>query len=103
MVDLARKYANDPIMRKVQLGIDVTHFVTKDPVGMYLIERAHQCRIQALEDLATIDPKDAGAIAKLQMDARIPGYLMRWLEEAAAEGIAAEETAKALDAVEVFE
>jgi len=91
MVDLSGEYVNDSGMRAVSLGLDAEHFVTYDKMGRYLIERAHRCRVAALEELATVNPTAHGAIAQLQWKARIPDMFLQWLEEAIAEGKAAEE------------
>jgi hypothetical protein len=91
MVDLAGKYVNDPSMRAVSLGLDAEHFVTHDKMGQYLIERAHECRVAALEELVTVNPTNHGAITQLQWKARIPDLFLQWLDEAIAEGKAAEE------------
>jgi len=91
MVDLAGKYANDPAMRAVSLGLDAEHFVTHDRMGQYLIERAHECRVAALEELVSVNPTNHGQITQLQWKARIPDMLLQWLDDAIAEGKAAEE------------
>jgi len=91
-VDLAGIYASDPLMQAVQLGVEVQHFITHDKVGKYLIERAHQCRIAALEELAEIDPNLVREIIKLQNNARIPALFLQWLDEALAQSEAAETT-----------
>jgi len=91
MTDLAGKYKNDPSMRAVSLGLDVAHFVEHDKVGQYLVEKAHSCRIEALEGLATADPTDARTMIKLQWEARIPDMFLAWLDEAIANGRAQEE------------
>lgn len=90
MTDTAGVYANDPLMRKVSLAIDVQHFTTQDKVGRYLIERAAETRASALEALSQADPTDAGSILKLQWEARVPDLFLAWLEEALEEGDAAE-------------
>jgi len=91
MVDIAREYANDPHMRTVQLGVDTVHFISKDKVGKYLIERAHKDRIEALEALASIRHNDSEQILALQWQAKIPDLFLRWLDEAISASIAAEE------------
>ena len=91
MVDIAGKYENDPNMRAVSRGLDAEHFVTHDKIGQYLIERAHQCRVAALEELVMVNPTNHGQITQLQWKARIPDMFLQWLDEAIAEGKAAEE------------
>lgn len=91
MTDIANEYAADPQMRAVSLGLDVQHFITHDKVGRYLIERAHQCRIEALESLAEVDVYEPLAVQKLQNQAKIPELFLQWLDEAIANGTAEEE------------
>ena len=101
MVDIANEYRNDPLMRRVSLGIDVQHFIERDKVGMYLIERAHENRIEALEQLAVVDASDTHLIKKLQNNALIPELILRWLEEAISEANAAESQIQAEDTAEL--
>ena len=92
MTDIAGIYASDPLMRAVSLSIEVTHFITQDKVGRYLIDRALECRVQALEELAMADPTNPDGIRELQWKARIPDLFQEWLQEAMAAGTSAEET-----------
>ena len=94
MTDPAGIYAADPLMRKVQLGVDVQFFISNDKVGRYLIEQAHAARISALEDLANIEvtPQSLDAIRELQWRAKIPDMFLQWLDEALSEAHSAEET-----------
>lgn len=92
MTDTAAVYANDPQMRAVNLGIDTLYFIENDKVGQYLVERAHQCRINALEQLAVANPNDADTVRRLQWEAKIPDLFLTWLDEGIANGNAAEET-----------
>jgi hypothetical protein len=91
MVDIAGQYRNDPHMRAVSLGLDTEHFVSNDKVGKYLVEKAHQKRIEALEALALSDPMDSAEILRLQWQARVPDLFLQWLDEAIGEGRAMEE------------
>lgn len=91
MTDIANEYAADPQMRAVSLGLDTEHFITHDKVGIYLVEKAHQCRVNALEGLAVADPDDAKLITKLQNAAKIPALFLEWLDQAIANGKAEEE------------
>ena len=92
MTDIAGVYANDPLMRAVALSVDVNHFINQDKVGMYLMSRALESRVQALEALATADPTNTESIRELQWKARIPDLFQEWLQEAMAAGTSAEET-----------
>lgn len=92
MTDIAGVYANDPLMRAVSLSVDVTHFLTQDKVGLYLMEKALESRVQALEELAQADPTNADLIRELQWKARIPDLFQEWLQESLAAGTSAEET-----------
>lgn len=66
-------------------------------MGTYLVERAHRCRIEALEALAEVDAQQVETIRELQMKARIPSELINWLDEAIAEGKTAEDAIRAED------
>lgn len=94
MVDITGEYKNDPQMRAVSLGVEITHFIEFDPVGKYLVERAHQARIDALEELAIAPAHDYHHLVELQAKARIPDLFLSWLDEALAAAAAAEETIK---------
>lgn len=91
MTDTASIYANDPQMRAVALGLDAAHFIEHAPLGKHLVERAHQHRIEALEQLANVDPADSRTIRELQYQAKIPDLFLQWLDQAIADGIAEEE------------
>lgn len=91
MVDIAGKYQADPHMRAVSVGLDTEHFVTHSSVGRYLVEKAHESRINALEALVDADPMNPAVISDLQWKARIPDLFMKWLDQAIAEGRATEE------------
>jgi hypothetical protein len=97
MTDTAGVYASDPMMQQVQLGVNVEHFITQDPVGRYLVERAKQSREAALERLASVDPTNARSISALQYEAKIPELFLHWLDEALANAEAAEEQIRAED------
>lgn len=100
MTDVANQYAADPQMRAVALGLDAANFIEHTSLGKHLVERAHECRIRALEALADVDPDDAKTIRKLQNDARIPDLFLQWLDEAIANGIAEEENIQLADLYE---
>lgn len=91
MTDIAGIYASDPLMRAVSLSVEVTHFITQDKVGRYLMDRALECRVQALEELAMADPTNPDTIRELQWKARVPDLFQEWLQEAMAAGTSAEE------------
>lgn len=91
MTDVANQYAADPQMRAVALGLDAANFIEHTSLGKHLVDRAHQCRIQALEELANVDPNDSKTIRDLQNNARIPDLFLQWLDEAISNGIAEEE------------
>ena len=91
MTDTAGVYATDPLMQRVQLGVNIDHFIKHEPIGRYLIEKAKLCRTDALERLAVTDPEDSSAVRKLQWEAKIPDLLLEWLEVALSEAEAAEE------------
>lgn len=95
MTDTAAIYASDPAMRAVSLGLDTEHFITQSKVGKYLVERAHNCRINALEQLAVAPSTQSEVILALQWEAKIPDLFLQWLDEAIAMGTSAEESIRA--------
>ena len=94
MTDTANIYAADPQMKAVALGLDAQHFIEHTSLGQHLVDRAHACRVEALEGLAVVSVTDMQAIRELQNRALIPDLFLRWLDEAIADGIATEETIK---------
>jgi len=96
-----QNFSRDPAFRTAQLGIEVDRFISEyDKIGNYLVERAHQCRIEATEKLAAVDPTDSEKIRQLQMDYKIPDLFNQWLGEAILSGQAAEESIKAEESYE---
>jgi hypothetical protein len=93
---MATNYENDPLFRTMALAADVEHFISHDSVGQYLMARAIQDRADALEGLAEVNAINAEAVIELQWKARVPQLFMAWLNEALANGVAAEQ----LDAAE---
>lgn len=91
MTDVANEYAADPQMKAVALGLEAAHFIEHTSLGKHLVDRAHQCRIQALEALAVINPYEISKVQDLQVQAKIPDLFLSWLDEAIANGAAAEE------------
>jgi len=79
------------------LGAEVENFILNNRVGKHLIECAHRARVDALENLANVNPLDSETIASLQWQARIPDLILTWLDEAMAEGEAAEESLRVED------
>ena len=91
MTDLANEYANDPQMRAVAIGLEAQHFMDHTMLGRHLRDKAEEMRQQALEALSIADPTDEKLIRDLQMDAKIPGLFLAWINIAVANGIAEEE------------
>ena len=91
------QYSNDPSFKAVALGLDTERFIADSKIGVYLVERAHQCRINALEQLATANPIDSDAIRELQWAAKVPDLFLLWLDEAISTGTAAEESIRVED------
>ena len=96
-----QNFSRDPAFRTAQLGIEVDRFISEyDKIGNYLMAHAKQCRTDALEKLAVIDPTNSLAIMQLQMNAEIPDLFVAWLGEALLAGKAAEAV---IDAEESYE
>ena len=88
---MSNEYVSDPNLRKVSLGIDVAHFITHDPVGIYLIEKAGEMRESARAALVDVAPNDVKEITRLQWNARVPDMVIEWLNLALDDAKAAEE------------
>lgn len=88
--DLQEEFKNDPEFKRASLGIEVEHFIHNDKVGKYLMKRARAVRQETSAALAVVDPTDASTVRELQWQYRIPDLIVSWLEEAIANGRAAE-------------
>jgi hypothetical protein len=69
----------------VVLGFDVKAF-TKSPVGLYLLSRADEERMDALVGLVDVSPDDAEAIRALQSTVKRADSFQYWLEDAIQSG-----------------
>ena len=58
-------------------------------VGRYVIGRAEQYEMDVLLELATVKPEDKIRIVQLQERAKVPALIVRFLDEAIADGEAA--------------
>ena len=58
-------------------------------VGRYVVGRAEQYEMDVLRELATVKPEDRLRIVQLQERARVPALIVRFLDEAIADGEAA--------------
>ena len=58
-------------------------------VGRYVIGRAEQYEMDVLRELATAKPEDKIRIVRLQERAKVPALIVRFLDEAIADGEAA--------------
>ena len=58
-------------------------------VGRYIIGRAEQYEMDVLRELATVKPEDKIRIVQLQERAKVPALIVRFLDEAIADGEAA--------------
>lgn len=74
---------------EVSVGKEFEVWTTSD-VGRYLIGRAEQYELDILRELCETDPKDTIKLMRLQTEARMPGKLMQWIEEAIMRGEAAQ-------------
>jgi len=73
-----------------ELGLDVESFYTQ-PHGQYLAERAlHELR-QARDLLETVDPEDAKAVRRYQMQAAVARRFLEWCLQPIVEGQKAEQ------------
>lgn len=80
----------DPKWESAVFGREVKNFVEGDPIGRYLIEQARRDLETAQAGLLEVDPSDAKAIARLQLDARVAVRVKDWLGQAIENGLNAE-------------
>jgi hypothetical protein len=85
----------DPIVRTVILGRQVTEFLSSD-VGAYLMQRADDFAQEAIDALTRVDPEDPKAIRVLQNKIAVADLIASWLREAEAQGEQAEQHLKEL-------
>lgn len=67
--------------RRIELGDDIAAFMQTD-IGKYLAKRAEDERVELLEQLASVDPFDAKAVAKLQIRVAVLDSWQEWFAEA---------------------
>lgn len=77
-------------LKTVALGMDAERFLGTN-VGRYLIERAEQQRMTALDALAHHSPVDADGIRALQAQVAVVDSIQQWLADAITEGRAIEQ------------
>ena len=58
-------------------------------IGRYVVGRAEQYEMDVLRELATAKPEDKLRIVQLQERAKVPALIVRFLDEAIADGEAA--------------
>jgi len=100
MTDLSNEYPNDDKMRAVQLGIEAKYFIEHDRIGRYLWLMSVQHRAYALEQLAVVDPENSKEIRAWQNELALHELFKAWINDAIANGLAAEEQILAEDAAE---
>jgi len=71
------------------MGRQMSEFKNSN-VGSYLYARAEQDEINALRELATVDPTDTETIYKLQLKAAVRKHFIEYVEEAIIAGKNAE-------------
>lgn len=69
----------------VALGEDCKAFIPSR-VGEYLVSRAEEYEMIVLRQLRDVDVENVVKLCELQAEAKIPGKLLQWLEEAISEG-----------------
>lgn len=61
----------------------------RSDVGRYVIGRAEQQEVSVLRELADANPDDTIGIIQLQEAAKVPGMILKWIEEVIVNGEAA--------------
>lgn len=79
-VDQARE-----LTAEVAVGDAFRTWIQSD-VGRYIAGRAEQHELAVLRELAGCDPEDTVKLMRLQAEAKIPGRILQWIEEAMGAG-----------------
>lgn len=62
------------------IGADFKAFLGSG-IGQYLVAKAENDEMKALRVLAEVDPSDSAEIFKLQVAARVPRQVVKWLND----------------------
>lgn len=76
------------LLAQAKVGALCANWLDTD-VGRYVVGRAEQYEMDVLRELATVKPADKLRIVQLQERARVPALVIRFLDEAIADGEAA--------------
>ena len=76
------------LLAQAKVGALCANWLDTD-VGRYVVGRAEQYEMDVLRELATAKPADRLRIVQLQERARVPALIVRFLDEAIADGEAA--------------
>ena len=76
------------LLAQAKVGALCANWLDTD-VGRYVVGRAEQYEMDVLRELATVKPADRIRIVQLQERARVPALIVRFLDEAIADGEAA--------------
>ena len=91
------------LFRAVQAEIDVQRFVTEDPVGKYLFDRAKNAALEAALALGGQSIKDAREnFEETYAEMQFPIRLLEWVTEAQNAGSLAREALHSRDEQEKF-
>jgi hypothetical protein len=75
----------DVMKAEVAVGDLFKQWLSSD-VGKYIVGRAEQYETAILRELRDTDPKETIKIIQLQSDAKMPGKLLQWIEDAIGQG-----------------
>ena len=76
------------LLAQAKVGALCANWLGTD-IGRYVVGRAEQYEMDVLRELATVKPEDRLRIVQLQERARVPALIVRFLDEAIADGEAA--------------
>ena len=76
------------LLAQAKVGALCANWLGTD-IGRYVVGRAEQYEMDVLRELATAKPEDKLRIVQLQERAKVPALIVRFLDEAIADGEAA--------------
>jgi len=76
------------MIERAVFGEQVHHFMNSE-IGVYIKNRSNALILEALNELRTCDPENAGKIREHQNSAVIAESVVQWLQDAISDGLKA--------------
>jgi hypothetical protein len=85
-----REQELDGLFDIARFGIEVERFVTSDPIGKRLMEKAQREHSEGVLEFQKVDPSDTEAVRAVQDKMKLPVKFLSWLAEELEAGNVAE-------------